>query len=305
MSYLDSVLKDYQQFKYETKTRDYERFFKSLMDRSDLKIYNVLTIPDKKKLKTIIDRKYTQKLYLNSENLAIITDTSITWNYGFNRINREITANRPIKNIVGIRIYPFFITNSSRKLKVLIREFYAFAFVTQQALVRYHFDLYSALEAPIINNYLLKPNNDGYFWFDGVIKRLDTITLEVYDELNHIVPTNMNITTFTAADLISISATNPALVIFNTIHDLPNGVVLLITGFTTTDPVADAVLIDLVNNPAGVATEFVDFDRINLIDIDLTGLVGAIVLAGIEMRVIGPSMNLQIDFICLEDYQRY
>jgi hypothetical protein len=312
MSYLDNILDDYRKFKILTKTRKYDVFLKKIIKEldgkeatDDIKVSAFLTLSKSKQLTSILDRTYTQKLYLNLENFTILTNTSITWNYGINKTEREINTNRPIKNIVAIRLYPFLSSIQNRILKILIKEFESIAFVTQKKNT-YHFVCYQPTVVTGFPDYFLfKPDNDGYFWFNSIIRKLDTITIETYNEKNELVSIQTNLVTYGTDDIDTFSATNPATITFAYIHDITDGYRVLIKGFTTTDPIVDAILIDQVNVEFGVVTELVTAEVINLVDIDLTGLVGTIIIDNITISVITPPMNLQIDFICSEDYQRY
>lgn len=309
--YLNNILLDYKKKKSNYKYTEYiAELLKDNLHLSNKPLIIRNSIPINK----FKDNKYVQKVYLNLENFASIDEYSITWNYGFNKIPQEVTSNKPIKNIIGFKIYPFRSVIINNNLSILVKEFVQQSYINHKEN-KFHFDFYN-LKKVLVSNNLFHPINNGYYWFNSSIDMVNTLTLEfsrtgekiLIDEL---IPTYYNdVKTFALGRTTYISnviKSNPGEIEFGGLLDpiQPPGedTKALITGFTTTEPIIDKKIIEKVNAEFGtyiggrIASPTESY---TLTGIDLTQLVGDPIIDNMTFRELSTSLNIQLDFICDE-----
>lgn len=228
-------------------------------------------------------------ILLDSRYKASISDdqTQISWNFinSTNTIDGSVNSNTDIKNIISMKVYDFFLPVNVESLELtgrmtlLIHEFASQSFVAHEER-KFHFigqaDPYAVNSSGTLPLSLIRFNpryessglferdrildmNDGVFKFNKPIKRLETLTISMtsyafvgggYDPTNlwglfQFPPENYPLT-YINNSIISTTDNQ----FFYTGGTKSTRV--FINNFNTNNPVVDAQLIALMNNPLGL-----------------------------------------------------
>lgn len=232
-----------------------------------------------------IQDKYKLQLLLSPESLYesnyIVLDTTNATNFDNNvtKFNWEymesaliapgvVNTTAKIKDLVGMHLYPlkFAATRGYRPYpeitNLLIEEFSAQSFISHEGR-KFHFVLqptFTLLDPP--NAYLeYSPYeyNKGYFWFRKpfTIIRSFTISLARGNTVIPLPTSNVDgaITNYPVMGYpespIGPGYANPTVVWTFTAHNSQTGDTIIISKFTTLNPVGDAAIIAQVNDPNG------------------------------------------------------
>jgi hypothetical protein len=185
-----------------------------------------------------------------------------------------VNTTAKIKNVVGIRMYPLkfaavpFNVGVYNVFNILFQEFQSQAFIGHQGR-KFHFTLLptSVLTGTSSGYVEYSPyeHNKGYTWFRTPYTTLKSFTLTLAEGNTVIsLPTSNQLgRVYDPSDY-----TNPGTITSSTVN-LQTGNLVVISNFTTNDPIADAVVIAQVNDPAGHIITVIDASRFT-IPVDLT-----------------------------------
>lgn len=185
------------------------------------------------------------------------------WNYNGTPLVEEGVASStgPIKNIVGMRSFPIVMKNfrTFRDLyniyTLTIDELVAQSFIGHERQ-RYHF-MYRTRNVPVFglsdsNEFNPRDFNRGYFWFRTPIQSINSFTISMANPVQIVdIPAGIQ-------SAIISTFNNPLQLVFSYPHGLLSGGIIIISNFTTNDPVTDAVIIASVNSSAGHVITVID-----------------------------------------------
>jgi hypothetical protein len=154
----------------------------------------------------------------------------------------------PIRDIIAIKVLPFKIPysasaeNPTKNITMYYNEFSNQCVIAQENR-KYHHWLDYVKEDDWLSLDATKYNKGNYF-FDKPITTLDTLTVSFGSPLQII---QFDIDRMNAV----FTEDNPTILTFPSAHNLDNGNTIYFTDFSTTNPVADAVLISAINSNFG------------------------------------------------------
>lgn len=179
----------------------------------------------------------------------------------------------PVQNIVSARLYPMRIPykeiitdNAYKRISVFVQEWSGQAYFGPEGR-KYHFMCNMIVDDNMIVLDPL-PHHTGEFKFNKPISSLTTLTLSFGMPFDIIQFDSDNAT-------MAVTYSNPA--VFTMIsgdHNLLTGELVYFTGFTTIAPVADAAIINSVNNASGHNITTIN-DTSFSIPIDLSAVTGS------------------------------
>jgi hypothetical protein len=182
------------------------------------------------------------------------------------------TAGEPIRDIVGLRIYPCrFNRNVSNVFvydnlyTVLIEEFNSQSYLLHQNR-KCHFFLRRTLGfgassvSPSVDGTELKPINNGYYWFKEPITDFNSITISIG---------NPHVLIDIPVAILSLpsnrfSNTSPTVITCDNSTGFSSGDTVIISGFTTDDPVSDVAVINAINDISGHTITIVDSNKFSI-----------------------------------------
>ena len=214
------------------------------------------------------------------------------------------TSGENIKDIVGLRIYPCrFSRNISNVFvydnlyTILIEEFASQSYLLHQNR-KCHFILRKTLGfgssnvSPAVDGTELKPVNDGYFWFNKVVTDFNSLTISIG---NPHVLVDIPIANFSIPSN-NFSNTSPTIITCYNQTGFTTGDNVIISGFTTDDPIGDSVVINEINNIAGHAITYIDTLHFS-IAVDCSGITpysGGLNLALVKNESVNCIIPLEI-----------
>lgn len=262
-------------------------------------------------------------IILDSNNRSDLSEglRKFRWEYSYGNLPYRkgfVQTTQPIKNIVGMRIHPISLYHNTSvplvdyNYTVLIEEFASQSVLCHEGR-RYHFMLHYDTSIPYMNqlgnhfpapsfltNYYatmsgtqqfpllwnLVPNDDGYFWFDKTILDINSFTITLGNPIKQIDFPFLSVDFF-GSWLTPGNPTN----IFHTVMPLYTGDKIIISGFSTSNPIVDQPIIDLINDPNGHVVTVLDSLNFT-INVDSTGLSPTV--RGALFNVINTSLNISI-----------
>lgn len=210
------------------------------------------------------------------------TPTVYNWEYMENATQTfgVVNTTAKIKDVVGIRMYPlkFAATRGYIDIfntyNILISEFSAQSFISHQGR-KFHFTVTPTLMRAGLNMYVeYSPyeHNKGYIWFRLPYTTLKSFTITLARG-NNIVSLPTSVLSGAVINYpfggFPTCYTNPGIIWTFSTHNAVTGQTMVISGFTTADPVADATVIAQVNTPAGWPITVLDDTHFS-IPVDLT-----------------------------------
>jgi hypothetical protein len=221
----------------------------------------------------------TIQVLLDTQNTPRINpDGSLTWlvSYDKTRDVGTVCLGTCIKNIIGVRLAPPrfeytnepYMTDPLTRFTVLINEFASQSFI---ATKRFHFMITGGeirnLDSSSQYNYwefCTHGFNRGYYWFNQPINELSQLTLSFGN------PQEFRIRT-PQLQGVCVQSSNPLTIVCNATPNAQNyymtplfaiGEQVVVSGFTTGDAVADALLILSINSTltvSGISATSVQF----------------------------------------------
>lgn len=183
------------------------------------------------------------------------------WLYISDALFQQGTVNTKgqVRDLIGMRIYPIRAAQNfglsgqyNPSFTLLIEEFKAQSVIGQQQR-NYHFLLRQTPNptvppaAPVFAQQEFTPMNDGYFWFHKPFTTINSFTISLGNPLVVInIPVAQQILypqDFTYGLITTITTT------FATGYS--DGDVVVLSNFTTANPIGDAVVIAQMNSPSG------------------------------------------------------
>jgi hypothetical protein len=175
------------------------------------------------------------------------------------------TSGGTVSNIVAMKMYQFVFPNvsglsaDSGRLGVYIQEFKDASFIANGA-ASYHWLLRVAQgntlpqPSPLFVQCETEDYQDGILYFNKPLVNIDRFTISFSDPLNTIsIPYDRSIATLTYGATTTINT--------SIVNNLTIGGRVMITGFTTDDPSADAAVIAQMNDPLGlIVSNIIDAD---------------------------------------------
>ena len=249
--------------------------FSSREKHKILKVLNPSAM--KRKAYFTLDRRYQNKSSSTSG------DSKFSWNllYHNGADNKDsIISRKKIKNITGMKMYPFRFPNTdnaltfARRLSVNVNEVISQSFISSGTGYRYHFmfEILEETKSSTTDPFRLNETSDhmSEFSFSSSIQHLETLTLSFGN------PT-MELTLDPDRLPATIAPSGvQTLLTFSQPHKANDGDLIFIEGFTTNQPNDDFVEISMINNKFGwVITSSTAFTL--TIDVDLSGLAGSII----------------------------
>jgi hypothetical protein len=204
--------------------------------------HDVITIDDERTVTVFCDSKY--------RNLSTPPDV-FSWTISSDISHAQGTANVlfDMSNITSVRIDNFTIPyhssadNIYRKISILIDELTGVAIVMGNGQ-RYHIML-DTVDSKSRISLLCSRYDDGIFYFENPIKRLDTISMRFCSPFSPIV---------FLQDRFNVHIEphdNKTLITFNTAHQMADQELIYISEFTTLSTNVDDAVINEVNRAAG------------------------------------------------------
>jgi hypothetical protein len=188
-----------------------------------------------------------------------------------------------IQDVLYMQVQPFHIPvvpaaeNVYGKVSMLIEEFSALAVIGHENR-RFHY-LFDADRDG--NRILLNPPglDDGKFRFSTPINRVDQLTVNFGAPLTPITfePDRFNVT------IVPINAVSTQIV-FPQAHNVNNAEVVILSGYTTDDPIADEAAINIINQPEGHVVNVVNATTLNIV-VDLTAIVAPVINPVVECYI--------------------
>ena len=234
-----------------------------------------------------LDSKNAVSTTVNTNNINIFqayaNATTYRWEYMESALQAFGVVNTvaKIKNVIGIRMYPlkFAVTRGYvdfyNTYNILIEEFQAQAFIGHQGRKFLFTVTPTVVQLDAYSRYVeYSPyeHNKGYCWFKTPYTTLKSFTLTLAQGNDIISLPTSNVSGAVvnyATGSIPTSYANPGVIWCFSPHNSKTGDILVISGFTTNDPVTDAVVIAEVNNPNGYAITVIDSLHFS-IPVDLT-----------------------------------
>lgn len=244
---------------------------------------NIFAIPQPTQLQNIINPKALEtKAYvvLDRRYLASSNNIQFKWDItyqtsvstGYNALGISAI----LQDITKIKIFPFVFPNTlhavtgAKKLSLLFSEFETQAYMAVQNAKRFHvmFGISTPLAGEQHN--LSNAIGENEFEFNRPIIQISSLTLSFGNPLTtlELDPDKMSV------DISSSGAL--ALLTFATSPRIISGDIVIISGFSTTDPTADAAIISAINDSNGYPVSIVTPTTMT-IPVDLTALVGVII----------------------------
>jgi hypothetical protein len=191
--------------------------------------------------------------------------TRYTWEYTPTIYTESGTTNSVsrIQDVLYMQIQPFYIPytpaadNVYRRVSMLVDEFSALAVVAHENR-RYHYMLQSERDG---NRIRLDPpsTDEGKYRFSTPINRVDQLTISFGAPLTSIVfePDRFNIT---------IAPINPleTHLVFPQAHNMTNGEIVILSGYTTGAALADEAKINIINQLDGHVVNVVNATTLSI-----------------------------------------
>lgn len=199
----------------------------------------------------------SQILTFSTNNLDR-TSTKLKWNIvnTKNTNQGDVNTHEKLYNVIGMRLLPFrmrtydtTLTPTFPRWYIGIEEFATQSFISSKNYL-YHFisnlDLSNrqGTGSSFYKEMQTFPFNQGYFWFNDVIKVINSITLNIFNVFDKL---DINIVPQQTTNSIVVQNSNPLTFTISN-SNIFTGDIVTITGFTTGDPITDAALITSVNN---------------------------------------------------------
>lgn len=232
------------------------------------------TIQDVYSAYILLDSRYRKIGGSRSANI-----TEYKWEYTPTVYTTQGTANvvSHIQDVLYMQVMGgFYIPyvaeadNAYRRVTMLVQEFSALAVVAHEDR-RYHYMLHSEVDGNRIR--LNAPVSDhGKFRFSQPINRVDQITVSFGAPLTPITfqPDRYDVT------IVPINPIETQLFFGTTTqHNVTNGEVVILSGYTTGDPEMDGLRIDEVNRKSGHVVTVVNPNTLS-IAVDLTGITAPV-----------------------------
>ena len=185
------------------------------------------------------------------------------------------TSGGTVRNIISMKLYQFVFPNldtlnvDSGRLAIYFQELKDASFISS-ASNSYHWLLRvaqgDALPQPsnLFVQCQVEDYQDGVVYFNKPITVIDKFTINFYDPLNIItIPYDRSSAIITSYGLSTSIQTS-------IVNNLTVGGRVIISGFTTDDPTADAAVIAAINNPLGVLVAAISSPTAFFINIDTT-----------------------------------
>lgn len=244
---------------------------------------NIFAIPQPTQLQNIINPKALEtKAYvvLDRRYLASSNNIQFKWDItyqtsvspGYNALGISAI----LQDITKIKIFPFVFPNTrnavtgAKKLSMLFSEFETQAYMAVQNARRFHimFNISTPLAGEQHN--LSNSIGENEFEFNRPIIQISSLTLSFGNPL-----TTLTLDPDRLPVDISIGG-GLALLTFADSPRIITGDIVIISGFNTTNPTADAAIISLINDQNGYPVSIITPTTMT-IPVDLTTLVGVIV----------------------------
>lgn len=281
-SLLDSEYDIHELLKQEQQNIDNEEKFdptkpqtnakRNLLASKAINIASIFGIKDKYQLQRSLhpQLQYTKNyIILDSKNRVPSNNLQqMQWLYLSDATFQQGTVNTKgqVRDLIGIRMYPlraaqnFGISGAyNPTYTLLIEEFKAQSFIGHQGR-NFHFMLRQTPNpttpptAPAVAQQELMPMNDGYFWFRKPFTTINTLTISLANPLVVInIPVAQQVL---YSQYFTYGLTTVVVTPFATGYTTGDTVVL--SNFTTANPVADAAVIAQMNDPAGHVITVVD-----------------------------------------------
>jgi hypothetical protein len=304
----------------------------SLSDVQDITIDRIFNKEDIAALQSSVLQKSRYKSFyitLDSNNRSELSEglRKFIWEYSYGNLPYRkgfVQTTQKIKNIVGMRIHPISIYHNSSvplfnyNFTILIEEFASQSVLCHEDR-RYHFMLrynndypytnqygnplvfltlnYYAEDMSHINDYPLltnlNPNDDGYFWFDKTILDINSFTITLGNPVQQI-DFPFIFTTIQGFWVTYGAITN----ILHTSFKLNTGDIVKIENFTTTNPTADAAIINILNRNEGHVITFIDGANFT-IAVDTSTLSAPPVGFTFIIRNISMNISISLEIITL------
>ncbi len=245
-----------------------------------------------KKAYLILDRKYQSK---DSNNINEFKWNVVNSSKSYDPETTAVTTG-PFRDIIKVQMFPFrfpysdnTITNR-RCLAVEIKEFNTQCYFITQAKKRFHFSFDIESTGTGTPYLITDPGNSAsIFEFHDPIISFDTITV-VFSNPERII----------SLDPDSLYATIAAfgaqtLLTFAVPHWCAANDGIVISGFNTNQPVADAIEIELMNDIDGWPIITIPAPNQILINVDISGLAGAIVGGPFYVYLDGKRFSLRME----------
>ena len=194
--------------------------------------------------------------------------------------NTTVSTMAPVRNIVGIEMYPFKLPRaenavlSTNRISVAIEELSTQAFIANEERRRYHCMFKINQPAPVgqYDPLVLEDitgDTTEFDFFAPVKEELNSLTLTFGNPFRPIYfdPDKLSATISAAGVQTLLTFTQP--------HFMQLGDYVIISTFTTDQPGIDDVEIDLINDADGWAVSALTSTTLT-IDVDLSGITGAI-----------------------------
>lgn len=201
--------------------------------------------------------------------------TEYKWEYTPTIYTTHGTANviSRIQDILYIQVQQFGIPyvaaadNVYKRVSMLIQEFSALAVIAHENR-RYHLMFHTEVDGNRID-LIPPPIDEGRFRFSTPINKVDQLTISFGSPLTPIrfESDRYNIT------VIPINAIETQ-ILFPVNHNINNGEIVILSGFTTAAPVTDEVHINSINNSEGHVVNVVNATTLSIV-VDLTTITPA------------------------------
>ena len=221
-------------------------------------------------------------LIMDSRYRNLSTDGTTTFQWLYNDMNDILNGGRgvntsggTVRNIISMKLYQFVFPNldtlnvDSGRLAIYFQELKDASFISS-ASNSYHWLLRvaqgDALPQPsnLFVQCQVEDYQDGVVYFNKPITVIDKFTINFYDPLNIItIPYDRSSAIITSYGLSTSIQTS-------IVNNLTVGGRVIISGFTTDDPTADAAVIAAINNPLGVLVAAISSPTAFFINIDTT-----------------------------------
>lgn len=245
----------------------------TIQNINNASVTTIFGTSDTKKLQLLVNPKSlykTEYIVLDSANRDFVPTqpTIMKWRYSSDAQYSQgvVTTVDKLRDIVGMRIQTISTRNTYRYLfsqplyTLQIQEFAAQSFIAHDNW-RFHFAFrptYDTRQGTDVISSLysvLKPLNDGYFWFEKPITEVNSFTITLSNPLTPIIMPITNVVVPSSA----FSVSNPVIIDISTHPEIPVGTfsyfavgdLVRIVGFSTADPIGDAAVIAQINDVNG------------------------------------------------------
>jgi hypothetical protein len=219
----------------------------------------------------LLDRRYHKRIHDESKfSWGISYDTKAS-------ANTSLKTSVPLQSIVGAKIYQFRFPNIDdiltfpRRLSINIEELTNAAFTAPGSGRKFQFLMEVQQETTGLKPYAVNDVGENVmkFWFPNSVNFLEEITITFGNPFN-IITLNPDILPAT----ISASGAQ-TLLTFSQPHFTAVGERIIIETFTTTQPITDAVEIELMNNENGWEITGATATTLT-IDVDISAISGTV-----------------------------